>query len=270
MSSAAHPARPSVHHRVSTRGPALQALRGLHRLGWSDRQIAEVLADLSATAVAELARTGFSADRVEGARVEGAGGLPWTRRQVGYYRRSLQLPANRQQHEGGSLLALRASVLRCRQVAAGWGHLLPVYDEQRCCWGPGHELSGRQVEVLCLLRDRGPLTRLQLAGALVELDRASGRSGTGTLVTPRAGTGALASLLSAGLVESIRVDGASRLSLTAAALAPPREPRLRTGVERLLGVLALESRERSGPHVYSTGTVAFPEPKDLPGSWAPE
>lgn len=155
------------YHRARDRGPWLLALRRLHAREWSDREIAETISDLSASAIARLERLGLWNWRaVEAAQAPGSGGLAWTPRQVRYHRRQLDLDGYRGHCEEPNLLAARRASDREYQRRAGWGHLLPAYDERHRRWLAGHELRRREVDILSALRDLGPLTRAGLCRAL--------------------------------------------------------------------------------------------------------
>jgi hypothetical protein len=99
----------------------------------------------------------------------------WTARQVRYWRHQL-LAAERD--PGVTPAEVRAWRRRQYQVRAGWGALLPHEDRAGPPHGPGWrdtnearwvggvELAPRDCDVLSLLRDRGPQTVADLAGAL--------------------------------------------------------------------------------------------------------
>src|SRR5262245_51516124 len=138
-------------------GPWLTALRRLHRRGYSDVEIAEMLSDLSDEAILALEAAGrWNWRAVEKALVPEAGGKPWTADQVKYHRRALGLYGYRSRFEVGRFIDLRLNSARKYQRDRGWFHLLPVFDESRGEWRPGYELRRREVDILCLLRDRGP------------------------------------------------------------------------------------------------------------------
>jgi hypothetical protein len=157
----------ATYHRCLTRGPWLSALRQLHRRGWSDRDIADCLSELSPEDIASLDREGWDAKRIESRRRVEGGGSEWTRRQVRYYRRALGLSARHYRHECGTLADARACRHRQHQRLRGWSHLLPAYNDAVKQWEGGHELRPREADVLALLRDHGPLTTYQMATHLL-------------------------------------------------------------------------------------------------------
>lgn len=91
-------------------------------------------------------------------------GDDWTRERVRYHRRRLRLPSN------GYNRRDRVRERAAYATARGWLHLLPgveyVQLEGRVKRYrldlAGFDLTHRQVDALCLLRDRGPLTRDEL------------------------------------------------------------------------------------------------------------
>ncbi len=65
------------------------------------------------------------------------------------------------------LLEARYRSWRLYQVNQGWLHLLPSELPDGHGWGPGHELSPREVDILTALSDAGePMTGSQLTAAL--------------------------------------------------------------------------------------------------------
>lgn len=128
--------RPPSYHRRGERDTYLLALRRLHARGWSDREIAETLSDLSEADILLIEKHKlWNRDDVEGAQRPDptARRWEWTRRQVRYYRRQLGLigrRGKRQQHECGSLGGQRWADVRARAANLGWGHLLPLTPAQ--------------------------------------------------------------------------------------------------------------------------------------------
>lgn len=201
-------------------GPWMTALRELHARGWSDAEIADALGDLSPSAIQRLGCTGWRRPAVERVLVPGAGGQPFTRRQVRHYRQALGLkgnPPRRYAADGdrGELIRARS---RERQKEAGFFHLLPPFLRREQRWGAGHELTPALVEVLCALRDHGPMTRRRLALALGRDDAASLRDRAGTY---------LGRLASAGLVTRTGTGRDPRTYALAPAALPhgPRRKR---------------------------------------------
>lgn len=205
-------------------GPWLTALRRLHDRGYCDREIAELLTDLSPSAIATLEATGrWGWRHVERARMPLAGGgKPWTAAAVRAHRRQLGLPGNPTRFECGSLLEVRRCRQREYQRAHGWGHLLPTYDDITGQWNLGYELRRRETDILNLLADRGPQTRPELLLALhVRNLHSHGRS-------------CLVRLQLAGLVRydhRPRHLGVYRLTERA---RPQTDPQRMTGLETLL------------------------------------
>jgi hypothetical protein len=146
--------RPFAHHKVGQREPHLLALIRLHSAGWSAALIAETLSVLTPDAIRLLElRDTWDRAAVDAAILDcesiPSTRLPWTTRQVKHYRKALCLPhrAIRVEHERSTLLDQR---YRQAQIVAKFGHLL----------GP------RQLQVCCLLRDKGPMTRQEIIRAL--------------------------------------------------------------------------------------------------------
>jgi len=150
----------------------------------------------------------------------------WSKRQVWTLRTKLGLSANRPHGEGGalvkgkvvyqSLLELRRASWRQQLRKAGWAHLLAL----------GLDLRPRETRILCLLRERGPQTRRQLAVALG--GRLEGH-GHDSLRALRAAGLAVA----AGQCRDARSGRpATRWRLSATSLPRPPAPRPKTGVER--------------------------------------
>jgi hypothetical protein len=125
------PARQRGGYLRKGEGDWLSLLLALAAAGWRDGRIA-----------AELTRR-------LGRRV--------SRHQV-LYRRRLDA--------GEPLSLCRAARHALYQARHGWLFLLPSYLGPGRGWGPGHALRPREVDILCLLRDRGPQTARQLAFAL--------------------------------------------------------------------------------------------------------
>src|SRR5262245_5466160 len=95
-------------------------------------------------------------------------GLTFSRRSVLYWRDCLRRLASDDKDgdpERAPAQARQTARLR-HQMRAGWGHLLPAWDEHARCWTPGHELSPAEVRILSALRDHGPLVRRELAARL--------------------------------------------------------------------------------------------------------
>lgn len=241
--------RPSRYHRAPRRDAWLYALRKLHLLGWSARRIAEALSGLDDDALELLRSRGWDESSVEDAVEPGSSPVPWTPRQVQYWRRKLGIvplqwwlvedrqgviirhgpfDTEEQAHDlekskGPPPSCVRFLVTstvipyevhirageadrdsrRRFMVDRGWLHLLPAYvepDPPRGVaghWSRGVELSRTAVLVLCLLRDQGPQTRRQVAGALgLGDDLRRLRGGRGRSV--------LGDLRAAGLVRVVR------------------------------------------------------------------
>src|SRR5262245_15761268 len=174
MSEATPPRRPSTYHTPRSAPLVLVALRRLWALGLTDGRIAELLSALSPAALRILARRGWTVERAEDLAAAAAPAPPappaWTPRQVRHHRRREKL---RSRHKGPAAAQAELAYRRRRfQSAAGWGHLLPSADGKT-----GLLLRRREIEVLNLLRDRGPLTREALYGLMrVERLHARGRS----------------------------------------------------------------------------------------------
>lgn len=153
--------------------------------------------------------------------------LPWTREQVRYYRRVLNLPYRAVviSREVKSLLQRR----REAQSAAGFGHILPDMDDPDR--HPAILLGPRQLAVVTLLRDRGPLTRREIIAAL-EMQAHRWPLTTGTRST-------LAVLVNAEVLEGQARRGLHHyqgaFALSPLALTPEAEIKRRTSVERRYG-----------------------------------
>lgn len=137
--------RPAEYHQRESREPWLLALRRLWARGYSDRRIAEALSDLSAERIAWLERYQlWQRDEIEDRLEPLASGLPWTKRQVCYYRgQVLGLPAHRDRSRGRP-----HSHEATRALGLGWGHLMP--------------LTPTELQLVEDLARQGPGTRRQL------------------------------------------------------------------------------------------------------------
>lgn len=147
--------RPALYHTPRSCPLALVALRRLWALGLTDARIAELLSGLTADGIRTLKVEGWTVERAEDLAGERSGS-PWTPRQVLHHRHRLGMAARTD-----GLDAARAALAYLRrryQADAGWGHLLPSADDP----GAGIVLRRREVQLLCLLRDGGTMTRGQL------------------------------------------------------------------------------------------------------------
>lgn len=191
--------RPAHYHTPRTAALWLLALRRLWALGLTDARIADLLSGLSADAIRRLKSEGWTVERAEDLAAE-CNHLdtlpPWTARSVMHHRQRLGLAAR---SDGlAAARAERAYRRRRYQSDHGWGHLLPSADARGKTRAAGFTLRRRDVEVLCLLRDRGPLTRGELY-ALMGVRRLRGRAGStlarlvraGLVCTQREGSGPL-------------------------------------------------------------------------------
>lgn len=94
--------------------------------------------------------------------------LWWTTKQVWYHRtHTLGIPRNRCPRVEYTRF-WEASPIAARIYAArfGWGHLLPYFDEETRKYVPGIDLKRRETDILTVLTEHGPLTRLQLCRLL--------------------------------------------------------------------------------------------------------
>lgn len=166
--------RRGPYRRIGEYGPQVLAIKRLYALGWPDHRIADALCRLSPEALHRLteASSEWDEDEVESLLSPHPDPTvrPWTTRQVYYWRRRLykRLRGRRKTPDRVPLVHLRQAVWRAEQRAAGWGHLLPVYSDERGEWSEGLELTRTELRILTLLRVHGPLTRGQL---LFWLDR---------------------------------------------------------------------------------------------------
>ncbi len=144
--------RPATYRSSRDPGPWAVAIRRLHALNYSDRQIADTLCDLSTAAILTLDSLGnWSQQAIENVS-EPESGTRWSKRSVWYHRRQMGLDANRQQ---ASLTAYRNESRLIYQTEKRWGHLLPDL-----------ELRRTEVDILTTLRDYGPQTRAALCRAV--------------------------------------------------------------------------------------------------------
>jgi hypothetical protein len=165
------------YHTARSSSPWLVALRRLWALGLTDARVAGILTGLTAAAIGSLERRGWTVERAEDLAAEVTPpDLPrWTARQVCYHRHRLGLAARSDGlREGRAELDHRRRRYQCD---CGWGHLLPGPRARSGRRAAGVCLRRREVDVLSLLRDRGPMTRRALC-ALMGLRRlmARGRS----------------------------------------------------------------------------------------------
>jgi hypothetical protein len=172
--------RPSRYHTPRSCPVRLAALRRLWALGLTDARVAELLTALTAAALGVLRRDGWTVERAEdlAALDDAPDGPPWTTRQVWYHRHRLGLAART---DGRAAARAELAYRRRRhQADSGWGHLLPSADASSA----GVCLRRREVDVLCLLRDAGPMTRRGLCDRMgVRRLRAGGRSVLARLLT---------------------------------------------------------------------------------------
>lgn len=201
------------------------ALRTLHRAPrlWSDRAIAEALADLSDEAIVHLGFVGWSRDTIHRALIPGAGGKEWTKAQVQHYRRKHGLPGNPYRRTKGVLHERAVMLDRARIADLGWDHLLTAHPD----------LRAREAEILTALAQRGPLSRKQLIEAV-------GHS----LRHPRRGTWT-GSLLRRGLIlQQLRVycprQTPYRYMLAPGILPHGARLRRRNGIDRQLELLGVQ------------------------------
>ena len=159
--------RPRTHHSLTASEPWLLALQRLHANRWPDWRIAAALCALSAQQIAAIeANRCWNWRDVEDVMVHGSG-QHWTTRQVRYWRRRLGLEACPRNHEVGTLPTLRRIAANRYQTDRQWVHLLTM----------GLELRRREVDIISLLRDRGPMTRRELCRARGVVDLGAGRAG---------------------------------------------------------------------------------------------
>lgn len=201
--------RPERYHTPRSCSPWLVALRRLWALGLTDARVADVLTGLTAAAIRTLERRGWTVERAEDLAAEGTPpDVPrWNARQVCYHRHRLGLAAR-----SDGLREARAELEHRRrryQSDRGWGHLLPCAGARRGQRAAGLCLRRREVDLLCLLRDRGPMTRRSLF-ALMGVPRLMAR-----------GRSTLARLVRLGLVGTERGSGMSAVfALVEAARCP--------------------------------------------------
>jgi hypothetical protein len=168
------PRRSGLYHRRSESVWHLLALRRLQRRKWTDGEIALALSDLSVSNIVLMEKHNLWSDEdVDGARMPGAGGPPWTRQQVRYYRRKLKLTGakGRYRHECGSPFHHQQVKVNQHAARLGWGHLTPLTPgELKLIESLATEGSGTRKDLeerTGLLLDasrcgrRSPLRRLQ-------------------------------------------------------------------------------------------------------------
>jgi hypothetical protein len=191
--------RPGKRRRHKRDSPWLPVMARLWKRGWSARRVAAVLSDLSARGCRDWLASGADPDSLDDFSEPGSSHLPWTARQVRHWmmycgrRRRPGRPRRRPRpvhpDERGCDPRRRYASER------GWLHALPAWQEG-AGWVGGVELSRRDVDVLCALRERGPLMRGQIADALQ-------LHGTARRLYNRRGRPILAKLRRAGLVEVV-------------------------------------------------------------------
>lgn len=201
--------------------PWIAALRKLKSRGWSDSLTAKALSSLTLTALEHMGRIGTRAwdKHAVDAMIDECddGSYPgkrsrFSRRRVIYYVRRLGLERKPVIHgiECRSLLDRR----RAYQDSHAFGHLLPLV------------LRRREVDVLRLLKDRGPMTIMEMAAAL-------------DLRGPRPlwsnGRSNLRRLVKSGLVKATRSYTATSRWLFALAdsAKPLGDSGRKTGIERV-------------------------------------
>jgi hypothetical protein len=164
--STANRPRKRRHKRDS---PWLPVMSRLWRRGWSARRIAAALSDLSAKGCRDWLAAGADPDRLDDFSEPGGSHLPWTPRQVRHwmmYRGRRRREGQPRRHPRPPHPDERGCDPRRRYASErGWLHALPAWEEG-AGWVGGVELSRRDVDVLCCLRDSGPLTRGQIADLL--------------------------------------------------------------------------------------------------------
>jgi hypothetical protein len=168
MNGVSEACRPRVR-RHKANSPWLDVLRVLWRKGWGARRIAAVLCDLSARGCRDWLSSGADPDALDDHSEPGGAPLPWTPRQVRHW----MMYRGRRPREGQPRRKPRpphpdergCDPRRKYASERGWLHLLPTWQEG-AGWVGGVELSRRDVDVLCALRDGGPMTRAQLADVL--------------------------------------------------------------------------------------------------------
>lgn len=146
--------RPPRYHQRHARQPYMRAIEQLHRRGLHDDEIAHVLTYLDPLDLPELAHLGRDAERLDDLLHDEPFGLPWTARQIQYYRGQLGL-AGHWPHPPTPPSAESRQDQRIRyQCSQGWERLLP------------RVLTQPEVSVMNVLRDRGEQTLRLVCAAL--------------------------------------------------------------------------------------------------------
>jgi hypothetical protein len=199
MNGTSEISRPRKRRRHKRDSPWLPVMARLWKRGWSARRIAAALSDLSARGCRDWLAGGADPDALDDFSEPASSHLPWTARQVRHW--MMYRGRHRRRREGQPRRRPRpphpdergCDPRRRYASERGWLHALPQWQEG-AGWTGGVELSRRDVDVLCCLRDHGPLTRGQIAD-LLQL------RGTARRLYNRRGRPILAKLRRAGLVE---------------------------------------------------------------------
>jgi hypothetical protein len=223
----------SAYHCLQDRQPWLMALERIHtaqskyRFSWTDEEVAQILSGLSAESIAYLEKRHlWYPKHIEPRCQQGGSGIPWTERQVRYYRglRGLHKQRGPREITLANLRESRKRVEVTRQLALLHGWDLLLVEEL--------ELRQREIQVLTILRDSPvPMTRMQLAGRLGLVGMRPLRSG------PQRRS-MLVRMAQAGVLEVAGKVGAQRLYRLGKRLQSTKT-RQRTGVEQTEKTLGL-------------------------------
>jgi hypothetical protein len=197
MNGTSEISRPGKRRRHKRDSPWLPVMARLWKRGWGARRIAAALSDLSAKGCRDWLAGGADPDSLDDFSEPGASHLPWTARQVRHW----MMYRGRRRREGQPRRRPRpphpdergCDPRRRYASERGWLFALPAWEEGEG-WVGGVELSRRDVDVLCCLRDHGPMTRGQIADAL-QLHGGRRR------LLRRSGESVLGRLRRAGIVE---------------------------------------------------------------------